>query len=232
MGSGAPPPAPPAAAAAPAMATAPAPAKQEATEPELAIDPESRLYRPVLPPGLPARARTFAAKVCAAKTGQVIEAHVWQGAEPAVNEELERKLLTWRYQPYVLDGRPVFFCVPLRLTLDGDPAAVRVTVAPRPAEGMPRLLQPALGLARLRIDPRQDAYRPVRPARFAATKFALVKICVSKSGEVSDLHILNPEARPFADELLAKLAAWRYEPALLDGHAVPFCYVTRLDFGD
>src|SRR5204862_840467 len=100
-----------------------------------------------------------------------------------------------------------------------------VALSAGPADPLPRMWAPPEGRARMRVDPSRAPYRPVRPAAFASTDFAMVKICVSRAGEVTDVHVLDGEASRFADEIVAKVATWRFDPAIIDGRAVPFCYV-------
>jgi hypothetical protein len=97
------------------------------------------------------------------------------------------------------------------------------------AEPMPRMLPPARGIGLARIDFTKSPYRPIRPAAYASIPFALVKTCVSKTGEVTDVVVLN-EAKRFGDEIATKLATWRFDPLEIEGRVWPFCYVVRLDF--
>ena len=78
-------------------------------------------------------------------------------------------------------------------------------------------------------DPR---YRPQIPEQFSrpgVKLFALIKICVSKEGNVSSAKIVK-SMDPAIDPLLtAKILTWRYRPITIDGNAVPFCYSLRYD---
>jgi TonB family protein len=59
--------------------------------------------------------------------------------------------------------------------------------------------------------------------------FALIKICVSKEGNVVDVKIVK-SMDPSVDPLLKATAmSWKYKPLTVDDHAVPFCYNLRYD---
>jgi protein TonB len=88
----------------------------------LLIDPQSEQYRPKLPPALNrAGARLFAmVKVCVSKEGRVDNVSFLKGADPLVDAEIKTKVMTWKYKPYAIDGRPVPICFVMRLDMSAQ----------------------------------------------------------------------------------------------------------------
>jgi hypothetical protein len=39
---------------------------------------------------------------------------ILKGADPTVDPEIKAKLMTWKYKPNTVDGRPVPFCTNVR----------------------------------------------------------------------------------------------------------------------
>jgi protein TonB len=88
----------------------------------LLIDPQSDAYRPKLPAALNrAGARLFAmVKVCVSNQGRVEKVDFLKGADPLVDQEIRTKVMTWKYKPYAIDGRPVPICFVMRLDMSAQ----------------------------------------------------------------------------------------------------------------
>jgi TonB family protein len=96
----------------------------------------------------------------------------------------------------------------------------------------PVMLSPAQGSGYLAIDPSIDPYKPHLPLKLPPGRheWALLKVCVSAQGTVTDVKILKPANMPGADAAMQKAVLfWRYRPYLRDGKAVPFCLPVRLE---
>lgn len=105
--------------------------------------------------------------------------------------------------------------------------------APKIDTGTPRMVAPGVAATQLLTNPATDPrYRPQIPEQFnrpGVKMFALIKICVSKEGNVSSAKIIK-SMDPAIDPLLtAKVLTWNYRPITIDGNAVPFCYSLRYD---
>jgi len=95
----------------------------------------------------------------------------------------------------------------------------------------PRLLPPAVAANQLLTNPLNDPqYRVVVPDAIRSMRlWAMLKICVSKEGNVSDVKLIKG-MDPMVDGLLVdKIKTWKYKPANIDGHNVSFCYMLRYD---
>jgi len=89
--------------------------------------------------------------------------------------------------------------------------------------------------AQLAIDPNAAAYRVALPPSLARAEMklaAVVKICVSADGKVTDVKLLK-SADPAVDPQIPQvLSRWRFRPLLAAGRAVPFCYVTQYEISE
>ena len=95
------------------------------------------------------------------------------------------------------------------------------------------MISMAVAKSQLLTDPEIDRrYRfaiPPELNRAGVKMFALIKICVSRSGEVRSATLvksMDPSADPL---LIAKIKTWKYRPITIEGHPVPFCYNLRYD---
>lgn len=116
------------------------------------------------------------------------------------------------------------------------PAAV-VPVPRRPVEVKPtgpRTLSSRLGHGRLAVNPNADGYRVKIPPALERTgeRFsAMVKICVSPAGKVTDVAILRSAGPAIDAQIPSTLRRWSYRPLTEDGKAVPFCYPLNYQIG-
>jgi protein TonB len=97
----------------------------------------------------------------------------------------------------------------------------------------PRFLPPAIAGQQLLTNPVTDPqYRVVMPPAFSQAGmrlWAMLKICVSKEGNVADVKVIKG-MDPAVDGLLVdKIRTWKYKPANIDGHNVSFCYNLRYE---
>jgi periplasmic protein TonB len=97
----------------------------------------------------------------------------------------------------------------------------------------PKFLSPSIAGQQLLTDPRKDPqYRVVLPPALGTAGmrlWAMLKVCVSEQGDVSDVKIIK-SMDVAADSLLqAKVKTWKYKPVNVDGHAVRFCYNFRYE---
>jgi protein TonB len=86
---------------------------------QLAVNVQQDPYKPRMPPALNRAGNTIWGmfKVCVTAQGTVQDVKVIKGADPLADNEWMAKIRTWRYKPYSINGRPVPFCYPLRLTV-------------------------------------------------------------------------------------------------------------------
>jgi protein TonB len=104
---------------------------------------------------------------------------------------------------------------------------------PKAEEIAPKFLPPNIAGQQLLTDPRTDPrYRVALPPALGNAGmrlWAMLKVCVSEEGDVSDVKIIK-SMDATADSLLqAKIKTWRYKPINIDGHAVRFCYNFRYE---
>ena len=70
---------------------------------------------------------------------------------------------------------------------------------------------------------------PPSLARAEMKLSAVVKMCVSAEGRVADLKLLKSADPAIDPQIPAVLGKWRYKPLVVDGRAVPFCYVLQYE---
>jgi periplasmic protein TonB len=106
-----------------------------------------------------------------------------------------------------------------------------VVGAPLVATG-PKMLPPQIGAKQLLIDPNRDPYKVELPpplARGGMSFFAILRMCVSADGAVSDVKILRGADPAIDPQIPIVLRRWRYRPYTLDGKPTPFCYNLRYE---
>jgi protein TonB len=96
----------------------------------------------------------------------------------------------------------------------------------------PRLLPPQIGGKQLLIDPNSEAYKVRLPpplAREGMAFFAVLRVCVSAGGDVTDVKILRGADPAIDPQIPTVIRRWRYRPYTLDGKPVAFCYMLRYE---
>ncbi len=119
------------------------------------------------------------------------------------------------------------------------PASPSAKTAPFEKSGPPpaeiagaRTISGRLAKALLAIDSNADEYRVKLPPSLARAEMklaAVVKMCVSAEGKVADLKLLKSADPAIDAQIPAVLGKWRYKPLVVDGRAVPFCYVLQYE---
>ena len=95
-----------------------------------------------------------------------------------------------------------------------------------------RTISGRLAKALLAIDSNADEYRVKAPPSLARAEMklsAVVKMCVSAEGRVADVRLLKSADPAIDAQIPAVLGKWRYKPLVMDGRAVPFCYVLQYE---
>jgi hypothetical protein len=123
--------------------------------------------------------------------------------------------------------------VPASATAPAMKAAPVEKRGPPPAEiAGARTISGRLAKALLAIDSNADEYRVKLPPSLARAEMklsAVVKMCVSAEGKVADLKLLKSADPAIDPQIPAVLGKWRYKPLVVDGRAVPFCYVLQYE---
>ena len=85
----------------------------------LAINPNVRPYKVNVPDELLDRGDVFQSQVfiCVSAEGKVVSAKVTKTSTPTIDLQIPAVLGRWKYKPYLVDGRPIPFCYPLRYTV-------------------------------------------------------------------------------------------------------------------
>lgn len=98
---------------------------------------------------------------------------------------------------------------------------------PAPSDSTAVALSPIQAHALLAIDPHVPPYKIQVPAhcfRRSSAYIAKIRICVSATGAVARVDVLQPSI-PFVDaQLPTVIGRWRYHPYIHEGRATPFCY--------
>jgi len=96
----------------------------------------------------------------------------------------------------------------------------------------PRMLAPQVGKGLLLIDPNEEQYRVKLPPaleRSGTMLTAIVRVCVSAQGAVTDVKILRGAGPAIDPQIPSVLSRWRYRPFTLNGQPTPFCYPLRYE---
>jgi hypothetical protein len=81
----------------------------------LAIDPQSRPYRVLVPEDYLAGGEEYVSRVriCVSESGEVANVDVLRPSISAVDTQLPEIISRWHYRPYVTEGRVAAFCYPM-----------------------------------------------------------------------------------------------------------------------
>jgi protein TonB len=104
--------------------------------------------------------------------------------------------------------------------------------APLPKDTGPRMISPQIAKGQLLIDPNDERYRVSLPpalARAGMRFAALLRLCVSAQGTVTEVRILRGADPAIDPQIPTVLGRWRYRPYQIDGRPVPFCYLLRYE---
>jgi protein TonB len=96
----------------------------------------------------------------------------------------------------------------------------------------PRMLAPQVAKGLLLIDPNDERYRvrlPPALERAGVTLSALLRVCVSAQGTVTEVRILKGAGPAIDPQIPTVLGRWRYRPLMLDGRPTPFCTPLRYE---
>ena len=96
----------------------------------------------------------------------------------------------------------------------------------------PATLTAGVARAQLLIDPNAEAYKVKLPpalARGGGAFSAVVRVCVSAAGAVSDVKVLRGADPAIDPQIPVVLGRWRYRPYQENGRPRPFCYLLRYE---
>jgi hypothetical protein len=76
----------------------------------------------------------------------------------------------------------------------------------------------------------QPAPRTEAAPRIEAATTTLFRVCADQAGAVTRVEVVRPSGRPDRDEEFArKMRAWKREPLVRNGVAVPYCTSVKVD---
>ncbi len=154
-------------------------------------------------------------EVRADEKGNIVGAKVLRSI-PLLDQAAIDAVKQWKYEPAIVNGKPtpILFTVTVRFQADTAPGTKPVGA---------ELVNPQL----------KTYVEPVYPPAAAEKKISgtvVLEIRVDAQGNVSDVKVLKsvPELDQAAIDAVRK---WKYEPAVIDGKAVPVVATVRVSFG-
>jgi outer membrane biosynthesis protein TonB len=99
----------------------------------------------------------------------------------------------------------------------------------------PKMLGAKVAHLQLLINPDVDPYKVQLPAalerltRSGTQVSAIVRVCVSAQGDVTDVKVLRGADPAIDPQIPVVLRRWRYRPYQVDGRPEPFCYNFRYE---
>lgn len=82
---------------------------------QLAINPRVAPYNLVMPPNYPSGMRLWAlTRICVNPSGNVMGVSLVKGMDPKLDGQLLSRIRSWKFNPYVTEGRAIPFCFTLR----------------------------------------------------------------------------------------------------------------------
>ena len=167
-------------------------------------------------PGRPGSSRPldqFILSIVVDKDGEVQEVKVLQGAgdHPPSNSAVPDAVSQWRYEPFLLDGKPVLVRTTVFLRMPKSRSAVEEPVRVGGQVMESRLIH--------RVDPEYPAeLQESRPSGQV-----ILSIVIGKNGEVQQVEVMKgDEGDPGLNSAAANaVIQWRYKPFVLNGIPVP-----------
>jgi periplasmic protein TonB len=98
---------------------------------------------------------------------------------------------------------------------------------PPPKPTGPKMVSGSVGRQQLLINPNVDPYRVKVPralARSGAEYAALLRVCVSAAGLVTQVTIIKGTGSAIDSQIPTVISRWRYRPLTIGGQATAFCY--------
>lgn len=96
----------------------------------------------------------------------------------------------------------------------------------------PATLTANIARLQLLIDPNAEQYKvrlPPALARGGGAFAAVVRVCVSEQGSVSDVKVLRGADPAIDPQIPVVLGRWKYRPYQENGRPRPFCYLLRYE---
>jgi hypothetical protein len=96
------------------------------------------------------------------------------------------------------------------------------------------LLPAGAAHARLAIDPREAPYAVTLPSNYDKCRVSTrstVLICVSEVGNVRSAELVSTSLPVIDTQLPGVISRWTYQPFLVNGRAMPFCYLMNYRVG-
>lgn len=98
---------------------------------------------------------------------------------------------------------------------------------PAPTNEPPKTLPPSVAEQQKLSTP--DPVPPAVLQRAGTVVFTMAKICVNAEGSVSEVKIVKP-GEPLWDKAVTDtVRGWKFKPTVINGHPVPFCYISRFN---
>ena len=117
----------------------------------------------------------------------------------------------------------------------GVQGGVQGGVVGAPVPPAPKMLGAKIAHLQLLINPDVDPYKVQLPpalerlTRAGAQVSAIVRVCVSAHGDVTDVKVLRGADPAIDPQIPVVLRRWRYRPYQVDGRAEAFCYNFRYE---
>jgi protein TonB len=170
-------------------------------------------------------------------SGDVQEARVLRGHHMLDDAALEA-VRQWRYTPPLLNGQPVSVVMTVTVNFTLNDGAGDGSSVSGPSGSIPPPPPPPFAEGILRVGGEITAPRkifdaaPVYPeaAKAAGVQGIIIaEVLLDVAGNVADIRLLrtNPLLQ---DAALDAIWQWRYEPALLNGEAVPMVMTVTVNF--
>ena len=98
---------------------------------------------------------------------------------------------------------------------------------PPPKPTGPKMVSGSVGRQQLLINPNVDPYRVKLPralARTGAQYSAVLRVCVSATGRVTQVNIMKGAGAAIDSQIPTVIGRWRYRPLTIGGQPTAFCY--------
>jgi hypothetical protein len=199
---------------------------------QLVTDVQNDPHRITLPRELEGQGQSFWGlyKICVNAKGSVskvavVKSAAWMDDESPAARGLDDRwtavIRTWRYRPYVINGRAVSYCYTLRLQVSGAVRKPRRLVSLVPVNGSGQVLSDT-------TRPPHEPTLPPQLERPGMQYWGLYKVCVTDTGGVAGVKVVKSADISIDPLWMETIKAWRYQPHAVDGQPTAFCYTLRL----
>ena len=171
-------------------------------------------------------------KLCIDGAGAIAKTMPFETTSLEMTKAALAAIASWKFRPFVTRGQPLPACALVRISSPVDDRVETLALPPPKARSgheavvfavSARAVEKRLVTGTTDISPDDITKHEIHEARDTLVT-GQFRICVDEQGAVEQVMPLKLTRYPAYDKTLTTaMHDWRFQPLLVDGHAVPFC---------